>query len=51
MYQQALQGKEKVWGPEHTSTLDNNLGRARSVMWASGSSLPGDRSGTNLHNH
>ncbi|TVY20228.1 Kinesin light chain 3 [Lachnellula arida] len=28
MYQRALQGKEKVWGPEHTSTLDtvNNLG-------------------------
>jgi tetratricopeptide (TPR) repeat protein len=29
MYQRALQGKEKAWGPEHTSTLDtvNNLGR------------------------
>jgi tetratricopeptide (TPR) repeat protein len=28
MYQQALAGKEKAWGPEHTSTLDmvNNLG-------------------------
>ncbi|KAL8724135.1 MAG: hypothetical protein Q9166_008122, partial [cf. Caloplaca sp. 2 TL-2023] len=28
MYQRALDGKEKVWGPEHTSTLDtvNNLG-------------------------
>jgi tetratricopeptide (TPR) repeat protein len=28
MYQQALQGKEKAWGPEHTSTLAtvNNLG-------------------------
>ncbi|KAF2813521.1 uncharacterized protein BDZ99DRAFT_412343 [Mytilinidion resinicola] len=28
MYQRALQGKEKAWGPEHTSTLDtvNNLG-------------------------
>jgi hypothetical protein len=28
MYQRALQGKEKVWGPDHTSTLDtvNNLG-------------------------
>ena len=28
MYQRALQGKEKTWGPEHTSTLDtvNNLG-------------------------
>jgi tetratricopeptide (TPR) repeat protein len=28
MYQQALKGKEKAWGPEHTSTLDtvNNLG-------------------------
>jgi Tfp pilus assembly protein PilF len=27
MYQQALQGYEKAWGPEHTSTLDtvNNL--------------------------
>jgi tetratricopeptide (TPR) repeat protein len=27
MYQRALQGKEKAWGPEHTSTLDtvNNL--------------------------
>jgi tetratricopeptide (TPR) repeat protein len=26
--QRALKGKEKVWGPEHTSTLDtvNNLG-------------------------
>ena len=22
MYQRALQGKEKVWGPDHTSTLD-----------------------------
>src|ERR1700710_1632457 len=28
MYQRALQGKEKAWGPEHTSTLNtvNNLG-------------------------
>jgi Tetratricopeptide repeat len=28
MYMRALQGKEKMWGPEHTSTLDtvNNLG-------------------------
>ncbi|KAM3074278.1 hypothetical protein ACMFMF_006294 [Clarireedia jacksonii] len=28
MYQRALQGYEKAWGPEHTSTLDtvNNLG-------------------------
>ncbi|KAH6673053.1 hypothetical protein B0J14DRAFT_654782 [Halenospora varia] len=28
MYQRALQGNEKAWGPEHTSTLDtvNNLG-------------------------
>ncbi|KAK3897209.1 Tetratricopeptide repeat-domain-containing protein, partial [Staphylotrichum tortipilum] len=28
MYERALQGYEKVWGPEHTSTLDtvNNLG-------------------------
>jgi tetratricopeptide (TPR) repeat protein len=28
MYQRALQGKEKVWGPDHTSILDtvNNLG-------------------------
>ncbi|KAJ4161661.1 uncharacterized protein LMH87_007687 [Akanthomyces muscarius] len=28
MYERALQGKEKAWGPEHTSTLDtvNNLG-------------------------
>jgi tetratricopeptide (TPR) repeat protein len=28
MYVRALQGKEKAWGPEHTSTLDtvNNLG-------------------------
>ncbi|CAH0020139.1 unnamed protein product [Clonostachys rhizophaga] len=28
MYNRALQGKEKAWGPEHTSTLDtvNNLG-------------------------
>lgn len=28
MYQRALQGKEKAWGPEHTSTLHtvNNLG-------------------------
>jgi tetratricopeptide (TPR) repeat protein len=28
MYQRALQGKEKAWGLEHTSTLDtvNNLG-------------------------
>ena len=27
MYQRALEGREKVWGPEHTSTLDtvNNL--------------------------
>jgi tetratricopeptide (TPR) repeat protein len=27
MYQRALQGREKAWGPEHTSTLDtvNNL--------------------------
>ncbi|PVH70492.1 hypothetical protein DL98DRAFT_135890 [Cadophora sp. DSE1049] len=27
MYQRALQGKEKAWGPEHTSTLNtvNNL--------------------------
>jgi outer membrane protein TolC len=22
MYQRVLQGKEKAWGPEHTSTLD-----------------------------
>ena len=28
MYQRALQGKEKAWGPDHTSTLAtvNNLG-------------------------
>jgi tetratricopeptide (TPR) repeat protein len=28
MYERALKGKEKAWGPEHTSTLDtvNNLG-------------------------
>jgi tetratricopeptide (TPR) repeat protein len=28
MYQRALQGYEKAWGPEHTSTLAtvNNLG-------------------------
>jgi tetratricopeptide (TPR) repeat protein len=28
MYQRALQGREKAWGPEHTSTLDtvHNLG-------------------------
>ena len=28
MYLRALTGKEKTWGPEHTSTLDtvNNLG-------------------------
>ena len=28
IYQRALQGYEKAWGPEHTSTLDtvNNLG-------------------------
>ncbi|KAF2022638.1 hypothetical protein EK21DRAFT_14062, partial [Setomelanomma holmii] len=28
MYQRALEGKEKTWGREHTSTLDtvNNLG-------------------------
>jgi Tfp pilus assembly protein PilF len=28
MYQRALQGYEKAWGPEHTSTLRivNNLG-------------------------
>jgi tetratricopeptide (TPR) repeat protein len=28
MYQRALAGKEKAWGPEHASTLDmvNNLG-------------------------
>ncbi len=28
MYEQALRGKEKAWGPEHTSTLNtvNNLG-------------------------
>ncbi|KAL5325512.1 hypothetical protein ACEPPN_006639 [Leptodophora sp. 'Broadleaf-Isolate-01'] len=28
MYQRALQGKEKAWGPDHTSTLDTvvNLG-------------------------
>jgi hypothetical protein len=28
MYNRALAGKEKAWGPEHTSTLDtvNNLG-------------------------
>src|SRR6266576_506723 len=28
MYQRALQGKEKAWGPDHTSTLNtvNNLG-------------------------
>jgi tetratricopeptide (TPR) repeat protein len=28
MYQRALQGFEKAWGPEHTSTLStvNNLG-------------------------
>ena len=27
MYQRALEGHEKAWGPEHTSTLDtvNNL--------------------------
>jgi tetratricopeptide (TPR) repeat protein len=29
LYQWALQGKEKAWGPEHTSTLNTvkNLGR------------------------
>ncbi|SLM38811.1 nb-arc and tpr domain protein [Lasallia pustulata] len=28
MYRRALEGYEKAWGPEHTSTLDvvNNLG-------------------------
>jgi Flp pilus assembly protein TadD len=28
MYSRALAGKEKAWGPDHTSTLDtvNNLG-------------------------
>jgi len=28
IYQRALQGREKTWGPEHTSTLGtvNNLG-------------------------
>ena len=28
MYERALEGYEKAWGPEHTSTLDtvNNLG-------------------------
>ena len=28
MYQRALQGREKAWGPDHTSTLStvNNLG-------------------------
>ncbi|KAF6788476.1 glycosyl hydrolase family 20 [Colletotrichum musicola] len=28
MYERALQGKEKTWGPDHTSTLStvNNLG-------------------------
>ena len=28
MYERALEGKEKAWGPEHTSTLStlNNLG-------------------------
>jgi Tfp pilus assembly protein PilF len=28
MYQRALKGKEKAWGPDHTSTLNtvNNLG-------------------------
>ncbi|SLM37270.1 nb-arc and tpr domain protein [Lasallia pustulata] len=28
MYRRALEGREKAWGPEHTSTLDtvNNLG-------------------------
>jgi len=28
MYRRALKGKEKAWGPEHTSTLNmvNNLG-------------------------
>ena len=28
IYRRALEGKEKTWGPEHTSTLDkvNNLG-------------------------
>jgi len=28
MYRRALDGKEKAWGPEHTSTLTtvNNLG-------------------------
>jgi Tfp pilus assembly protein PilF len=28
MYQRALQGYEKAWGPEHTETIDtvNNLG-------------------------
>jgi Tetratricopeptide repeat len=33
MYLQALQGYEKVWGAEHTSTLDtvNNLGLLYSV--------------------
>ncbi|KAL5327531.1 hypothetical protein ACEPPN_005230 [Leptodophora sp. 'Broadleaf-Isolate-01'] len=33
MFQRALQGREKAWGPDHTSTLDtvNNL----SVLYAS----------------
>jgi tetratricopeptide (TPR) repeat protein len=33
MYQRALRGYEKVWGLEHTSTLDtvNNLG----ILYAS----------------
>ncbi|KAL5375449.1 hypothetical protein PMIN06_012243 [Paraphaeosphaeria minitans] len=34
MYQRALQGYEKAWGPEHTSTLDtvNNLGLLYAVL-------------------
>ena len=34
MYSRALQGKEKAWGPEHTSTLDtvNNLGNLYAAL-------------------
>ncbi|CAH0028564.1 unnamed protein product [Clonostachys rhizophaga] len=34
MYLRALRGKEKAWGPDHTSTLDtvNNLGLLYSVQ-------------------
>jgi hypothetical protein len=36
MYNRALAGKEKAWGPEHTSTLDtvNNLGSLYAIKAA-----------------